>query len=277
MAKSFSTYTLVRGKEPLLRRMLCELRYQDGQLYLDHCGRLLKRLMKEAPEWVVAPNPTPQGTSAYNVRMGIQLVFAMSAASLSLDKTTADDVIGTDELEGFLDQLDSTLSLVLDELEVTEFTRLGYREQYYFPCDNKEESERWLLDLGLVTVCPTLGQAFSSTLESVGVAIATQGTDCRYRIGLNTVERSAQIPFGETTLTVQASAAPKDQRKVLVESLKVKRQRQVNSAFAVVLDLDAFLLDPVEPDIRGFVGERIKTNLVQFREALPKDTPRKGK
>jgi len=218
MAKSFSAYTLVRGKEPLLRRMLCEVRYEDGQLYLDHCGRLLKRLLKEAPEWVVAPNPTPQATSAYNVRTGTQLAFAMNAASLSLDKTTADDVIGTDELPGFLDQLDTTLDLVLDELEVTEFTRLGYREHYYFPCDNKEESERWLLDLGLVTVAPTLGQAFSATVESVGVAISTQGTDCRYRIGLNTVERSAQVPFGETTLTVQASAVPKGQKKALVEA-----------------------------------------------------------
>jgi hypothetical protein len=277
MAKSFSTYTLVRGKEPLLRRMLCEVRYQDGQLYLDHSGRLLKRLLKEAPEWVVAPNPTPQGTSAYNVRTGIQLAFAMNAASLSLDKTTADDVIGADELPGFLDQIDSTLSLVLDELEVTEFTRLGYREQYYFACDNKEESERWLLDLGLVTVAPTLGPAFSSSVDSLGVVIITQGTDCRYRIGLSTIERPAQIPFGETTLTVQASAVPQGQKKALVEALKVQRQRQINSAFAVVLDLDAYLLDPAEPDLRGFVEDRATTNLVQFREALPKETPKKGK
>jgi hypothetical protein len=70
---------------------------------------------------------------------------------------------------------------------------------------------------------------------------------------------------------------PKGQKKALVEALKVQRQRQINSAFAVVLDLDAFLLDPVEPDLRAFVGERIKTNLTQFRDALPKDTPRKGK
>jgi len=57
----------------------------------------------------------------------------------------------------------------------------------------------------------------------------------------------------------------------------VKRQRQINSAFAVVLDVDAFLLDPTEPDLRGFVEERARTNLAQFREALPKDTAKKGK
>jgi hypothetical protein len=277
MAKAFSTFTVLQGKEPLLRRMVCEVRYQDGQLYLDHSGRLLRRLMKEAPEWILGANPTAQGTNLYNVQTGSLLGFTMNSASLSLDKTSADEVIGPEEIEAFLGQVDSTLGLVLDELEVTEFNRIGYRDLYYFSCDNKEESEKWLMNLGLVSVPPGVSQAFSSTLEGLGVTLAMQGPECHYRVGLNSMERAAQIPVSDAVLSIQPSVAPRPQRKALMESLKVRRQRQINSAFAVVLDIDAFLLDPEEPDIHGFVEERVKTNLEYFREALRKDTPKKGK
>jgi hypothetical protein len=84
------------------------------------------------------------------------------------------------------------------------------------------------------------------------------------------------LPVGDTVLTVRASAADKNQRKVLLETLKKNRQRQVNSAFAVVLDIDAFLLDPADPDLAAFAREHARTNLQSFREALSKDITGKG-
>src|SRR5205823_1035418 len=116
------------------------------------CGRLLKQLLGQAPEWVVAPEPTPQGTSLFNVRTGAQVGISMGSASLALDRRTADEVIDASELEEFLAQIDSALGLVVDELEVSQFTRVGYREDYYFSCESKEESETWLQGLGVVSV-----------------------------------------------------------------------------------------------------------------------------
>jgi hypothetical protein len=277
MAKPFSTHTLVRGKEPMLRRMLCEVRYQDGQLYLDRCGRLLKQLLGQAPEWVVAPNPTPQGTAVYNLRTATQLGVSMNSTSLTLDKTTTNEVIDPAEAEEFLAQIGSVLGLVLDELEVSDFTRIGFREQYYFSFEDKEESEKWLQDLGLVVVAPSLSQAFAASPDALGVSLVLQGQDCRYRIALNGIERNAQIPVGETVLAVRASTVPRGQRKVLLEAMKKQRQRQINSAFAVEVDIDAFQLEPVEPDLNGFAREHAQTNLQQFREALPKDPAKKGR
>ena len=54
--------------------------------------------------------------------------------------------------------------------------------------------------------------------------------------------------------------------------MKKKRQRQINSAFAVVLDIDAYLDEPAEPDLAGFVKEHSNTNLNMFRGALPKNS-----
>src|SRR5262245_20384418 len=121
MGKAFRLVHHLQGKEPVLRRVVCEVRYQDGQLYLDHCGRLLKGLLGEAPEWILAPDPTPQGTTLYNPRTGTQLGFSVSSASPSLDRTTADEGVEDDEAKEFLEQADAVVGLILGELEITQF------------------------------------------------------------------------------------------------------------------------------------------------------------
>src|SRR5689334_12652187 len=116
MSKSFTTVALLHGKEPLRRHMACEIRYDDGYLYLDHCGRLLKKLVGEGDEWIVVPNPTAQGTTAFNALAGTSLGFGFRSASLTLDRTSADEVIADEEAEAFIKQAGDALGMVIDEL-----------------------------------------------------------------------------------------------------------------------------------------------------------------
>jgi hypothetical protein len=277
MAKAFRTVELIRGKEPMLRQLVSEARYSDGQLYLDHCGRLLRKLLRDMPEWVVAPEPTPQGTTLHNLLTGTQLGFGREAASLSLDRSSTDEVIGAEEVTEFVRQVEAVLGLVLDELEVTSLGRMGYREYHHFSFDTKEDSERWLEELGLVSVSAGLFEAFKGAPEALGVAIVLQGETCRYRIGLNGVERPAQVPVGDTVLNVRASAAPQRQRQVLLQALREKRQRQVSSAFAAVLDVDAYLLEPADANLARFAREQSEAILPLFRKALSAEPPKKRK
>lgn len=277
MAKAIPSPIIIRGKEAFLRQLVCEVRYQDGYLYLDHCGQLLKRLVGENPEWVVAPEPTAQRTSLVNLRTGGQLHFNSGAASLALDKTASDEAIDAQEVNDFIDLIDPALGLVFDELEVTSCTRVGCRAQHYFSFDSREEAGKWIMDLGLFTVHQGLFEAFKATLESMGGAMVLQGEDCHYRVAINGIERSAQIPVGEAVLTVRASTAPRNQRKILLESLKKKRQRQINSAFAVVVDIDAYLDEPSEANAAEFVREHAEQDLKRFRDALPREQARKAK
>jgi hypothetical protein len=277
MAKAFSTSTLIKGKEALLRQMVCEVRYQDGQLYLDRCGRLLKTLLSQAPEWVVGTEPTTKGTIVYDLTTGTQLGLSMASASLSLDRSITDEVITEEEADRFLEQIDSVLQLVLDEFEIADYSRVGYREHYYFAFENKDDSEKWLQELGLIQVASSLYQAFEATHDLMSFIVGMQGPTCRYQITLSGIERSAQVPVSAAVLNVRTSAVPKNQKKLLLESMKKQRQRQINSAFAVVLDIDAFLVDPVELDLRNYVQEHARMGVKRFREALPKDAPKKGK
>jgi hypothetical protein len=276
MSKPFTTVTRLHGKEPLLRNMTCEVRYEDGYFYLDRCGKLLKKLIGDGTEWVVTSNPTAQATTVFHILDGMALGFGFRSASLTLDRTVADEVIGAEEAEAFVKQAGDVLEEVIDELEVTEFTRVGYREQYYFPFENKEESEKWIGELGLFSAPENLLAAFHATPEALLASVVVQGHDCRYRIALSGIERSAQIPVGDLNIVVQTSAATKKQKRAVLEAMKKKRQRQIDSAFAVVLDIDAFLLEPAECDLATFVGDRNRTNLQMFRDAVEKQT-QKGK
>lgn len=276
MSKAFTTVNLLHGKEPILRHMTCEVRYENGYLYLDHCGHLLKKLVGDGPGWIVATQPTPQGTTAFNVLAGTSLGLSIRSAGLTLDRTAADEKIAAEEVETFIQQAGDVLEMVIDELEITEFTRIGYREQYHFPFESKEEAEKWIIDLGLFSVSPNLLQAFQATQEALGAGVVVQGQDCQYRIALNGIERPAQVPVGDSSVVVRETAATRKQKQVLLEALKKQRQRQINSAFAVVLDIDAFLLEPAECDLAGFVGERSRTNLAMFRDAVAKQG-QKGK
>src|SRR5262249_52425477 len=135
MAKGCRTVERIHDKEPLLRRIVCEGRYLDGQLYLDHCGRLLKGLPRQTPDWVRGPDPTPRAATLHNLRAGTQLGIRLDATSLSLDRSATDELIDPEEVTDFRQQVEDVLGKVLDELEVTEFNRVGYREQYYFSFD----------------------------------------------------------------------------------------------------------------------------------------------
>src|SRR5437762_807117 len=109
MAKAFTTHHPICGKEPLHRLATCEVKYEDGQAYLDHCGRLLKKLIRHTPSWIVTTDPSPQGTVVFNVVTGLKFACSMVSASLTLDKTTGDEVIEPDEVNGFIDQADMVL------------------------------------------------------------------------------------------------------------------------------------------------------------------------
>lgn len=277
MVKEFTGTTLLNGKEPLRRQMVCEVRFLDGHLYLDHCGRLLKKLVKSSPDWILGTDPNPQGTTVFHLVDGVTLSFSLNGASLDLNKTATDDVVDQSEAQQFAQLAEDTLGLVFDELEVKEWSRIGFREHYYFPCESKTDAEEWLRQLGICSVSTTLAESFNCKLDAVGFSAVMDGEECSYRIALNGVERPAQVSIGDTNLSIRPSRLPENQKAALVRTLKKQRQRQINSAFAVALDIDAYRTDPVELEVAQFIHEGTNHNLKRFRSAIPIANGKKGK
>lgn len=259
---------LLKGREPLLRQMIFELRYRHGYTYLDKCGKILSRILRELPEWVLGGEGNPQGTALYSMKNRCRLTFSSTKFDLGLDYTTADNPIPEEDVGTFVEYVTFFSHLIIDELALTEFSRMGLRTLHYFSSTSSQESEQWLRSLGVFTVSPKLLKAFEADLDAAGLSIVLIGKDCRYRIAFNGVEISAQLDMGSELLTVRTSALKENQRKMLVEQLKAKRHRQVNSGYAVVVDVDAYLEDPKSPDPGDFSRRTVDNILPMIRAAV---------
>jgi hypothetical protein len=259
---------LLKGKEPLLRQLIFELRYRHGFVYLDRCGKTLNRITREQPEWVIGNEVTPQGAPLYSMRNRCRFTFSSSKLDLTLDNTTADEPISEEERTEFVNSVGLFSAIIIDELGVNVFPRMGVRGLYYFAGQSKKESEDWLQSLQVFSVSPKLTSSFQAQLEAVGLSVVLTGQDCRFRIAFNGVETPAQLDMGGELLTVRASALPQDQRQVLLKQLSAQRRRTVNSGYAVVIDIDAYHEDPPSPDPREFADRQTAKFLDTLRTLL---------
>ncbi|MGH9855166.1 MAG: hypothetical protein ACREBD_35485 [Blastocatellia bacterium] len=174
--------------------------------------------------------------------------------------------LSDNELKDFVEQVDLLSRIVQDHLGLKEFSRIGFRAWNLFGCQDKEEAEDWLGSLSCYTFSPQLSEAFGGRLESAGIAAVIAGTNRKFRVAFNVVERHAYLDLGEELLHVRASSLSKEQNKHLQKQELVKRRMRSNPEYAALIDIDAFQEEPLTVDPRDF----IETSLKQFSDGLIK-------
>ena len=173
------------------------------------------------------------------------------------------------DVELFKGQVDLLSRIVIDQLELKEFTRIGLRAWYLFRGQDKPEAETWLRNLGLYTISGNLETAFGGKIESVGMSVVLAGEDRKFRIAMNGVERGAQVDRGAEVIVIRSSSLSKNQDKYFKEQLRRKGSLRAMPEFASMIDVDAFQDDPISIDPRDF----IETSLDQFMDRLWKAIP----
>ena len=270
---------VINGKEPLLRQIAFEVRYNHGYNYLDRCGKVLNRISREHGEWVVGNQVNPQNASLYSMRNECKFVFGPAAINLHVDRTNSDTVIFDEDINDFAIQCEEMTTIVTDELGLTDFSRIGLRMWYYFPCDTKDEADIWLRDLGIVSLSPELTSTYGGDLESMSLAVVITSKEHRVRIGFESVEKAAQFHTGPETVNVKTSMLRGAARDFLKRHLKDRRRLQINAKYAAVLDFDSFQEDPFSIDPRDFITHN--TNIFMDRlydvlSSIKKNAGKKG-
>jgi hypothetical protein len=243
----------IKGKPSILQKVVFELKYQYGFTYLDKCGRAINAIMREQPEWTVRDSISPTASSLVSMRNGCSFSFSAFNYNFALERPAGGDPLSDKDMAGFTQQVDLISSIVNDHLGLKEFTRIGFRVWYLFSCEDKEEAESWLSYLGLYMAQESLISAFGGKKEALGVTVVVSGSDRKYRIAFNAVERRAEIDLGEAILTVQASKLSRDQQRVLQEKEKVKSRMRANPKFPAMIDIDAFQDEPLLVEPRDFI------------------------
>jgi len=257
----------IRGRVGVLHKLVFEVRYRFGFTYLDRCGRAINRIMRDAPEWILAGGGiSPQNAPLVSLQNTAQLNFSAHKYDLGLEQAVGAEALEEKHITRLREQVDLVARIIHEELALKEFTRVGFRMWYIFGSDSKEDSERWVRDLGFFTTSGSLTDAFEGSLAAQNHTAVVEGDERSYRISVNGVERQAQVDLGSSILSVRSSALSKGQRSHLREQLKANKRIRANPEFAVMIDVDAFLEDPVDIDPKHF----IVSSAEEIQKRLPK-------
>jgi hypothetical protein len=244
---------LINGKEPLLRQLAFEVRYDVGFNYLDRCGKILNRVSRDYGEWVIGNPVSPQGAPLYSMKNGCRFVFSSVAIMLTIDRTGAEDILSDEDVHDFAMQCEEMVGVVTDELTLTEFARIGFRAWYYFSCDSRADADAWIQRLGIAKMSPDLSATFKGQVESMSMAVSILGQDHRLRIGFESIEAPAQLQTGPEIVNIRASKLPGPQKEFVKKQAKERRRQQINAKYAGVIDFDSFQESPDSIDPRDFI------------------------
>ncbi len=240
----------VRGKEAILHKIVFELRYRYGMTYLDRCGRTVNAILKDYPEWtLLSDHPNPQSAPLVSFANSCQFHFSGRKLDLALERPLGEDPLGPDDVEQFARQTEDVSAVVLDQLGLQEFSRIGFRAWFLFPAATQQESEQWLRGLECFSVSGAIATSWGGQIEAASVAVVLASDDRKYRIAFSGVERQAQLRIGEEILNVRPRDLPEKQRQFLLEQQRVKARMHRSPEHAAMIDVDAYAEEPavVEP------------------------------
>jgi hypothetical protein len=257
----------ILGEQALYHKLVYEVRYEQGFVYLDRCGTTANRIAQNYPEWIInSQSINPQQAPLVHALTGIQFSFGPIKYDFSLDQRISSDApISKEDVNDFIREVESVSEIVNEELELSKFTREGFRVWYVFPTTSERDSRDWICKFRGVSIQKEVTVAFGGALESLGYTMVIDGEERKFRISVNAVERTEKLDVGSEFLRQLPRNLPKKQREHLLAQLQAKRRLLLNPQSAVMIDVDAYIEDPIEIAPTDFITESLKT----IERALP--------
>lgn len=255
------------GQQANYHKLVYEVRYDHGFMYLDRCGTTSNRITQSFPDWIVsAPNVNPQNAPFTHAIKGIKFNFGPLKYDFSLDqRINAETALRREDIDDFVQEVESVSAIVHEELELSRFIREGFRVWYTFPTKSEAESLDWICKLRGISVQENLPRAFSGILESLSYIVVIKSHERKFRVTVNAVERTEQLDLGSETLRTLPRNLSKKQREHLLDQLRMKHRLLVTPQSAVMIDVDAYVDDPIEISAEDFIPESLK----QIEQSLP--------
>lgn len=250
----------IAGKTAIYHKLVFEVRYEYGLVYLDRCGVTANRIMAAYPEWVLKEEANPQNAPLINVVTGTFFNFGALKYDFSLDQPiNKDAAITPSDINEFISQVESISQIVHEELELKSFVREGFRVWFLFGTESEADSQKWISSLESSRIAPSVTNAFQGTLESEGHVAVISARERKYRIAINPVERLEHLDLGNEALRVLPRKLPQKQREALIAKLKAKKRLLANPEFAVMIDVDAYVDRPIEVVPGDFIHQSLET------------------
>jgi len=237
--------TVVDFRTEVIHRYVFELRYDFGQVYWDRAGRIAKAILAKQEEWDFSEIDL---NGCQLVHRSANLAFNFGHEKLDLAQTQSADVEELLPVHKFSTIAESAASIVAEHLEIDSFPRIGFRAWLLYPACDREESHRFVHDLGLFTLDSAVKESIGNPSE-VSHRLVIERPSHMLRIAVAPFEQHIDLP---PSVLRAARTRPRDrsrgQRQAAIDRLKAERTIGHYPQFGLLLDFDAYIEDPPYPD-----------------------------
>ncbi len=224
-------------------RLVFELRYDCGELFLDRCGRIARSLAAKKG-WALH-SVDPNGCRIWNEDQN--LIFSYSPTKLDMSQSQSQDVPELLQPGEFAATTEEFSEVVVRTLELSSFPRIGFRLWNLFGTDSVEEASSRISRMSFFSPCQALSDLGEISFMSPSAVVARP----------KHMVRVAATPFEQyvhlaPSLIAAARDQPhrhdKDQRKLLIQKMKAQKAIKEYPAAGVMIDVDAYIEDAPYPE-----------------------------
>ena len=229
---------MIEFKQLLLERVVFEVRYVKGYMYLDNSGKILNSILDKYPTFEdVSPDPLGGTRLTMNVPDYIALRFTHDRSIVEISYPN--------DLKLYGELTNEIINLISKQLEISTFTRIGNRFFYVLPIKAIEEANEIFKAAVLFTIPEEKVSIFGKTFKEPEVKFVTVDEDIGYIVRLSTTSRVFKEP-------------PKP--------LKIDSSKLIT--MGILVDIDYFTLKPVDLSMLN-CDDLIKSNEHRLSKMIP--------
>jgi hypothetical protein len=164
-----------------LKRVILELRYDDGFLYWDKCGETLSEFKNKFPEWTWEMTST-ELTKFKNIKRNMEFTFNINNIRFSQD-----DV---ENLNQFKEASEKITPIIVNKLEIKKFTRVGNRYWYILPLTDIEQGKAIINKSAFVQIPEEKLTLFGPNAKKTAFFSVIEKDNLHYRVEFAVFERN---------------------------------------------------------------------------------------
>ena len=257
------------GTQAVVHKLVFELRYDFGYAYLDRAGTAINDILRNNPGWFQdAVNPQ-QGILRHRET---ETIFTFNIGNLNLSQSQSEnigDLLGIDEFAAIAERFADAVRKHLG-LEQEDFTRIGFRIWQLFEQDSLAQAKRNVKELGLVSL-EKLNEVTGKDPDEVNCSFIVNRAECSTRIAVAPVEQAIAV---DPATIRQAKQKPhmfrEDQKQIMLDTLKAKHRVKRYPQFAILVDMDHYIIDPPYPKSLNISSDFLAPNFKWSKETAVK-------
>ena len=248
--------------KPRLDKLVFEVRYDFGYLYLDRCGQTIVDILKSSPDWLL--DNSPKYTTIIDIGRNLTVQFANDKFIFTAES------INRDNLDNFKGICQYVWKIIQSNLGLDTYIRVGCRIYYLLPTNSRDESEKRIRRSKINIILPKeiTSNGYHSKVNQVLTILEKEATE--YRVELRGITQiTGRSP---SYLDIQEPRLlSKNQRKAQIELEKARTHYSSLPMFAVQLDVDCIQFQPITIKPQAFITEqlsRVDNDFFPILEAL---------